>query len=81
MAHFAKIENDQVIEVIVINNEIICDEDGVEQESLGVEFCKSLFGGDWVQTSFNANFRNKFAALGDKWDGTNFTAENVINEA
>lgn len=81
MAHFAKIEDGRVAEVIVVNNEVLLDEDGIEQESIGIEFCKNLFGGEWVQTSYNAQSRNKFAGLGDKWDGKNFIAEITVDEA
>jgi hypothetical protein len=77
MAHFAKIEDGFVREVIVVNNEVLLDENGAEQESIGVDFCKSLYGDntEWVQTSYNANFRGKYAGSGDKWDGTNFVSE------
>ena len=76
MAHFAKIENNFVSQVIVLNNEILLDDNGAEQESIGIDFCKSLYGEDteWVQTSYNATFRGKYAGIGDKWDGTNFDA-------
>jgi hypothetical protein len=82
MAHFAKIENGIVTQVIVVNNEIIINEEGVEQESLGIEFCQSLFGEEtqWVQTSYNATFRGFFAGLGMSWDGKNFFIEERINE-
>jgi len=72
MAHFAKIENGIVGEVIVVNNEVLQDETGTEQEALGAAFCQDLFGGEWVQTSYNATFRGKYAGSGDKWDGNNF---------
>lgn len=71
MAHFAQLDKtDTVIQVIVVNNAVLLDEDGVEQESLGVDFCKSLYGKDtkWVQTSYNANFRAYYAGLGFKYD-------------
>jgi hypothetical protein len=83
MAHFAKIEDGIVREVIVIKNEVLLDENGVEQESIGAQFCHDTFGGEWVQTSYNANFRGKYAGDGDIWDGTNFTsptAEETPNE-
>ncbi len=34
---------------------------------------KTIYGNTtkWVQTSFNSNFRNKFAAIDDTWDSTN----------
>ena len=73
MAHFAKIEDGIVRKVIAINNEVLLDSNGTEQESIGAQFCQDTFGGTWVQTSYNANFRNKYAGVGDLWDGTNFT--------
>ena len=79
MAHFARIENGIVREVIVINNEVITDENGQEQEQLGIDFCKSLYGDntEWVQTSYNATFRGKYAGFGDTWDGTNFVIPSI----
>ena len=72
MAHFARIESGIVSEVIVIANEVLLDENGIEQESIGVAFCKDLLGGEWVQTSYNAKFRGKFANPGFTWDGQEF---------
>lgn len=68
MAHFAKIEDGFVREIIVVNNEVLLDSEGVEQEALGVAFCEETFGGTWVQTSYNNNFRGKYAGLGDIYD-------------
>ena len=74
MAHFAKIEDGFVREIIVVNNEVITDSNGVEQEQLGIDFCKSLYGQDteWVQTSYNATFRGAYASVSHFWDGENF---------
>jgi hypothetical protein len=74
MAHFAEIKDGIVSQVIVVNNFEILDENGQEQESLGIAFCKSLYGAntEWVQTSYNNNIRGKFAGLNDIWDGENF---------
>jgi hypothetical protein len=68
MAHFCKIEDGIVRQVVVINNEVITDEKGKEQESLGAEFCAELFGGTWIQTSYNGNFRGRFAGAGMTYD-------------
>jgi hypothetical protein len=73
MAHFAKIENGVVRQVIVVSNDVLKDSNGIEQESIGAQFCQDTFGGTWVQTSYNANFKGKYAGVGDLWDGTNFT--------
>lgn len=67
MAHFAQISSDSnvVIQVIVVNNDVLLDDNGVEQEQLGIDFCKSIYGQDtnWVQTSYNNNFRKRFAGV------------------
>lgn len=68
MAHFAKIdENNIVLEVIVVNNDNLI-ENGIELESKGIEFCQSLFGGNWKQTSYNGNFRKNYAGIGYIYD-------------
>tara|TARA_Y100000004_G_scaffold108404_1_gene121596 strand:+ start:1175 stop:1540 length:366 start_codon:yes stop_codon:yes gene_type:complete len=70
MAHFALIENGVVQQVIVVNNDVIQDDNGDEQESIGVAFCQSLYGTDttWVQTSYNATFRKNYAGIGYSYD-------------
>jgi hypothetical protein len=68
MAHFAKLnDNDEVIEVIVVNNEELLI-DGIEVEQKGIDFCENLFGGKWIQTSFNATFRKNYAGIGYTYD-------------
>ena len=70
MAHFARIENNLVLQVIVVKNEVIENKEFPESESIGVAFCKSLFGEDtdWLQTSYNANFRGHFAGTNTYYD-------------
>lgn len=71
MAHFAEVdENNKVIRIIVVSNEVITV-DGVENEQVGEDFCKNLFGGNWIQTSYNGNFREKYAGKGDFYDPIN----------
>lgn len=54
MAHFAQLDVANVVQhVIVVNDDELID-DGQESESKGAAFCASLFGGRWVQTSYNA---------------------------
>jgi hypothetical protein len=55
MASFAKIKNNIVIAVHSVVNEVIKDSNGVEQETIGIEFLKNLHGQDtnWKQTSYN----------------------------
>jgi hypothetical protein len=64
MAHFAQLdENNVVTQVIVVNNNELMD-NGVESEAKGIAFCQSLFGGTWKQTSYNGNIRKHYAGVG-----------------
>lgn len=70
MAHFARLdENNFVTEVIVVANKDILDENGEESEEIGIQFCKKLLGENtnWIQTSYNENFRKRFAGIGKKY--------------
>lgn len=64
MAHFAKIENGIVTNVVVVDNAYETDGNGF-MKLIGVD-------GTWVQTSYNASFGKKFAGIGDTFDGVNF---------
>lgn len=65
MAHFAQIDqNNIVLQVIVVANKDTADANGVEKEYIGKAFCESLLGGNWVQTSYNGNFRKCYAGIG-----------------
>lgn len=69
MAHFAEIGlNNKVLQVIVVNNNELLDDNGIEQESKGQAFCRALFGGTWVQTSYNSKFRKNYAGTGYTYD-------------
>jgi hypothetical protein len=70
MAHFAELDsNNKVLRVIVVhNNELLVN--GVENEQKGIDFCKSLFGSNtnWIQTSYNNNFRKQYAGINYTYD-------------
>ena len=73
MAHFAEIDSNLdnvVLRVLVIGNDDILDENGEENEAIGIAYCKSLFGEEteWVQTSYNNNFRKNYAGAGWMYD-------------
>ena len=69
MAHFAELDEDNVVlRVIVVADEDCVDEHGNELEEVGIAFCENLFGGRWVQTSYNANFRKNYAGVGFIFD-------------
>ena len=68
MAHFAQLdENNVVTQVIVVANEELLD-NGVELEAKGIAFCQSLLGGNWKQTSYNGNIRKRYAGIGFTYD-------------
>ena len=65
MAHFAELDkNNTVLRVIVVNNSDCLDESGNESEAVGIQFCQRLLGGNWKQTSYNGNFRKRYAGIG-----------------
>jgi hypothetical protein len=65
MAHFAKLdENNVVTQVIVVSNKDCSDASGVEKEYIGAAFCEKLFGGTWKQTSYNGKIRKNYAGIG-----------------
>lgn len=68
MAHFAQVKDGVVQTVIVVANDVLLDSEGVEQEALGAAFCADLFGGEWIQTSYNNNFRGQYASVGYTYD-------------
>jgi hypothetical protein len=67
MAHFVQIVDGLVVNgVVVHNNELLVD--GVENELKGAEFCNNLFGGEWIQTSYNSRIRKQYAGIGYTYD-------------
>lgn len=81
MAYFAELdENNMVVRVISVANSMITDENDVEHEQRGIDFCKQLFGQEtnWKQTSYNtfagqhkeggSPFRKNYASYGFVYD-------------
>jgi len=85
MAHFAELDdNNIVLRVISVSNEI-CGEPTLtfpDTCAAGRAFIANTLklGGLWKQTSYNANFRGKYAGIGDLWDGTTFSAPTSESE-
>lgn len=69
MAHFAKVENNIVGQVIVVANSDCGDLEFPESEPVGQAFIASLgLEGEWLQTSYHANFRGIYAGIGFTYD-------------
>jgi hypothetical protein len=65
MANFAKINGDLVTEVIVVANSDCDDLAFPESEPVGQAYIASLgIEGEWLQTSYNNNFRGTYAGIG-----------------
>ena len=70
MAHYAKVEDGVVTQVIVADNK---------------EWCQANLGGEWIQTSYNTHggvnsrqggeaLHKNYAGIGYTWDGSGFAA-------
>ena len=71
MAHFAEIGlNNTVLRVIVVGNDDCKDQYGNESEVIGAKFCNTLFGGVWLQTSYNGTIRKNYAGVNYTYDST-----------
>jgi len=71
MSHFAELdENNIVLRVIVVHNDVLKNENGVEEEARGIAFCKELLGAEtrWAQTSYNRRFRAHYCGPGFIFD-------------
>jgi hypothetical protein len=70
MAHFARLDQNNVVtQVVVVSNQQMLDENGFENEQLGIDICNQICGqGNWIQTSYNNNFRVRYAGIGYTYD-------------
>ncbi|CAB4131330.1 hypothetical protein UFOVP120_80 [uncultured Caudovirales phage] len=69
MAHFAELdENNVVLRIIVVSNDECRDDSGNESEAIGASFCNRLLGGVWKQTSYNGRIRKNYAGIGFIYD-------------
>jgi hypothetical protein len=69
MAHFAQLDDNNVVLAIhVVNNDVITV-NGSESEEVGITFLTNLFPNtNWKQTSYNGTFRKNYAAIDDIYD-------------
>jgi hypothetical protein len=71
MANFAKLDsNNIVLEVHAIHNDVINNAEGLEQESIGIDFLNNLYKTNdvWKQTSYSNSFRKQYAGIGYTYD-------------
>jgi len=66
MAHFAELDNNNVVlRVVVVGNDCVPSDEHVDGETWCINFFK---GGTWKQTSYNSNFRKQYAGIGYTYD-------------
>jgi hypothetical protein len=84
MASFAKLNSENIVTTVVsVVNEVITNNNGIEQESIGIQFLKNLYNEPeaiWKQTSYNTiggvhsnggtPFRKNHAGIGYTYDET-----------
>jgi hypothetical protein len=69
MAHFALVANTIVEQVIVIANDDVDNLPFPDSEPIGQAFISSMgIVGEWLQTSYNGNFRGTYAGIGYTYD-------------
>jgi hypothetical protein len=81
MAHFAEISGNTVTQVIVVSNDDCGNLEFPASEPVGQEFIASIgLDGVWKQTSYNHNFRGRYAGIGYRYDSEldEFVAPEVI---
>ncbi len=59
MSHFAKLDSNNIVTEV-----IVAEQDFINSGAVGDSFL-------WIQTSYNGNFRGKYAGVGDTWDKVN----------
>jgi len=80
MANFAQVTNTIVEQVIVIANDDCDNLPFPDSEPVGQAFIASLgYTGEWLQTSYNGNFRGCYAGIGYTWNGTDFVPPSADN--
>lgn len=75
MAHYARVNADNIVTYVTpISNDMITDENGVEHEEWALNHLYTTIpdsvGDRWIQTSYNNNFRTRYAGIGFTWDET-----------
>ena len=69
MAYFAELIDNEVTRVIVVNNSDCAGGEFPDSEPIGQAFIASIgIDGNWLQTSYNGNFRGQYAGQGMTYD-------------
>ena len=67
MAHFAKLDANNIVETVIVVADTDSGDGSIDTETVGRNFCRNHVGDMstiWKQTSYNANFRGNYAGIG-----------------
>jgi hypothetical protein len=70
MAHFAQLDDNNIVQQVIVISDDVVPDPAPDNEQAGVDFITNVLSlsGVWKQTSYNANFRGKYAGIGDRYD-------------
>ena len=72
MAHFAKLDDNNVVLEVHAVDDKDCLKNGVEDEATGIAYLQKVHGKDtkWAQTSYSGKIRKQYAFMGATLDKT-----------
>lgn len=75
MAHFAQLNDDNVVLRVIVISDDVCPDPAPDNEAQGQQFIADVLklSGTWLQTSYNGNFRGRYA-------GVDYTYDPAIDE-
>ena len=70
MAHFARLDDNNVVRQVIVISDDNCPDPAPDNEQQGQAFIADVLGlaGEWKQTSYNGNFRGRYAGIGYTYD-------------
>ena len=73
MAHFARLDDNSIVEMVIVISDDVCPDPAPINEGQGQSYINDVIGlpGTWIQTSYNGNFRGRYAGPGDRYDAVN----------
>ena len=69
MAYFAQLDASNIVTQVIAVSDEHCADPAPDNEQDGIAYLTALgLGDNWIQTSFNSNFRKQFAGIGYTYD-------------
>ena len=70
MAHFARLDDNNVVRQVIVISDDVAPDPAPDNEQQGQAFIADVLGlaGKWLQTSYNNNFRGRYAGIGYTYD-------------